>query len=298
MTETEKLKEQIQRLFRMDLVAIASAEAMDGEPDGKRPCDLLPGAKSVIVFGRKQIHGTVDTMKLKFESGKNAAANSYKAYGAEQAPNLLMINAAYELSRYIEKNYGAVAAAVPCGSLGIQNCIPQDPTLPKTSGGYKMNLPFNISKAAELAGLGELGWNGFFLTVKYGPRIMLGAILTTLALDCDTPYTGPKLCEPEKCGICIRKCPVSAIPEPGSGRSEINANRCTAASCGLRRKFGKTDLLTSEDPSDDELRTALERVSRDFPDHLRKSGCDLCAIYCPVGNEAAAVRKNGGLSHE
>ena len=36
--------------YDLDLVGIASADALSDEPEGHRPSDLLPGAKSIIVF--------------------------------------------------------------------------------------------------------------------------------------------------------------------------------------------------------------------------------------------------------
>ncbi len=282
MTATQELKRRIADRFGMTMVGIAPASAFDGEPVGKRPGDLLPGAKSVIVFGRRLINGSVQTVFRKYEDGKKSAFASYQAYASDLAPNMLLIYHTFEISRFLERTYSAVAMPLPCGSAGMQNCIPEDTELPRAAGGHKIDLPFDIGKAAVAAGLGEMGWNDFVLTPEYGPRIQFGAVITTMELDCDKPL-GIKLCEPEKCGICARKCPTKAIPEPGSGSREINANRCMVASCGLTSKFGRRDVIKSDDPTDEELKAAIRRAGKDFPDHLRKNNCDLCLAYCPVG---------------
>ena len=268
----------------MSVVGIADASLMENEPAGRRPSDLLPGCKSIVVFGQRMIMGTAAMALRKFEDGVSAASGSYHAYGIEQAPNLLLISASYEFSNWMEKEFNTVAAALPCGGIGLQNCQPLDPTLPRVYGGLKQRLPFNTGKAAELAGLGQMGYHGFFLTPDFGPRIILGALLTTLELDCDAPYAGAKLCDPAVCKVCVEKCPTHAIPEFGSGKG-ISANRCMLASCGFKAGFGFRSSVKSDDPTDDEIRMAVKMVGKEFPDHLQKSSCDLCAIYCPVGQQ-------------
>ncbi|MBO5976772.1 MAG: hypothetical protein J6P94_06320, partial [Oscillospiraceae bacterium] len=59
MTNSVSIKEYIKTKFDMDLVGIAKASALAVEPAGHRPTDLLPGAKSIIVFGRALADGAV-----------------------------------------------------------------------------------------------------------------------------------------------------------------------------------------------------------------------------------------------
>lgn len=282
MTRTQEIKRIIADRFSMNLVGIAPASAFNDTANGLDTKQLLPGAKSVIVYGRRLINGSVDTIFRKYEDGVKSAFASYQAYGSDLAPNMLLIYHSFEISRFLERTFSAVAMPLPCGSASVQNCIPENPELPRVAGGHKIDLPFDINKAAVIAGLGEIGLNGFVLTEEFGPRIQFGAVITTLELDYDKPFD-KKLCQPEKCGICIKKCPTNAIPSPESGASEINANRCMAASCGLIAGFGRREILKTADPTDEELKAALKRVAKDFPDHLRKNNCDLCMAFCPVG---------------
>lgn len=285
MTTTQEIKRVIADRFSMNLVGIAPASAFkDGE--GLSPSELLPGAKSVIVFGRRLINGSVNTIFRKYEDGVKNAFASYQAYGSDLAPNMLLIYHTFEISRYLERTYATIAMPLPCGSAGIQNCIPEDPELPRVAGGHKIDLPFDINRAAVYAGLGEIGWNGFVITPEFGPRIQFGAIITTIELDYDKPFE-KKLCEPETCGICIKKCPMNAIPSPDSSQPEINANRCMVASCGFTAKFGRRDIIKNENPTVEELKEAIRRTGKDFPDHLRKNYCDMCMAYCPVGSGCA-----------
>ena len=66
---------------------------------------------------------------------------------------------------------------------------------------YGQGMPLDIWQAAWAAGLGEFGWSSRFLTPAYGPRQMLCAGVTTLALEPDPVYNGLPLCDPERCGV-------------------------------------------------------------------------------------------------
>ena len=59
MDHSNEIKSRLRTVHDMDLVGIAPASALANEPNGHRPTDLLPGAKSVIVFGRAFADGAV-----------------------------------------------------------------------------------------------------------------------------------------------------------------------------------------------------------------------------------------------
>ncbi|MFW9867914.1 MAG: 4Fe-4S binding protein [Candidatus Thorarchaeota archaeon] len=66
---------------------------------------------------------------------------------------------------------------------------------------------------AKIAGLGWQGHHGMIITPKYGPRMRIAAVLTSienLPFSIDNPHSWIEdWCK--KCGVCIRKCPTSAI---------------------------------------------------------------------------------------
>jgi len=75
----------------------------------------------------------------------------------------------------------------------------------------------NISlvRMAEITGLGKIGKNGLIFHSLYGPRLMLGGIVTTASLPTLTwPERDDTGC-PEDCFVCQDVCPVGAIDRIG-----------------------------------------------------------------------------------
>jgi epoxyqueuosine reductase QueG len=72
---------------------------------------------------------------------------------------------------------------------------------------YLMYTP----RAAEKAGLGEVGRAGLLVTPDYGMRVRIGIVTTDLPLIADPPvdYGIKKLCS--ICGLCAKHCPGRAI---------------------------------------------------------------------------------------
>ena len=79
MNATEKLKSYILDRCGLDAVGIAPASALADEPEGKRPEDILPGAKSIIVFLRAIPDGAVQAAFRAKEDGNADAFSSYAA---------------------------------------------------------------------------------------------------------------------------------------------------------------------------------------------------------------------------
>lgn len=68
---------------------------------------------------------------------------------------------------------------------------------------------------AEAVGIGKLGKNGLLFNSKYGPRLMLGGIVTTASLpETVWPSKAETGC-PENCFVCQEQCPVGAIDKQG-----------------------------------------------------------------------------------
>ena len=300
MNLSNKIRTYIKTKHDMDLVGIASAASLSGEPKGHRPEDLLPGARSIIVFGRSFADGALQSMFRAHEDNRMAAESSYAAYCDDLAPNILLVNDAYNICCYLEDSFGAVG--MPCPFNVQQSMIWDNAPGKYFADPYGQGMPLDISKAALAAGLGEYGWSNRFITPEYGPRQMLCAVITTLELTPDEPYDGPKLCDPEKCGICVEVCPTKAIPASCSscGRTvavegkqqevaDINANACTVAALGLRKQFqGRVpvpDLIMNNDPSDEELKDAFTKkpINGLSIEHYPRYFCERCLIYCPVG---------------
>ena len=75
---------------------------------------------------------------------------------------------------------------------------------------------------AEAAGLGQIGKNGLIFHPRYGPRLMLGGVVTTAALPGNAcPGHDLQGC-PDDCSVCRDVCPVKAISKTG----EVDRAKC------------------------------------------------------------------------
>jgi len=301
MEFSKTIKNYILNTLDMDLVGIAPASALDAEPRGHRPEDLLPGAKSIIVFGRALSDGAMQAMFRAHEDKKIQAQSAYAAYCDDLAPNFLLVNDCFKLACYIEDKFGAVAMPLPFNVQ--QSMVPEKYPGKYFADPYGQGMPLDIWKAAMAAGIGEFGWSNRFVTKKYGPRQMLTAVLTTLELEPDGAYAGEPICLGESCGICAKVCPTGAIPGRCSGScavkavegrsvevAKIDPAACTVAALGMRKEFqGRVpvpDLIMHNEPGDDELVEAFEKkpVNGLSIEHFPRYFCERCLIYCPLGN--------------
>ena len=102
----------------------------------------------------------------------------------------------------IEKKGGV---AVP-----VYGCFPYDIKGKGDFWGY-----LSLVRMAEEAGIGKMGKNGLLFNSKYGPRLLLGGIITTAKLpSAVSPKKDEKGC-PRDCFACQEQCPVKAIDKSG-----------------------------------------------------------------------------------
>jgi ferredoxin len=97
---------------------------------------------------------------------------------------------------------------------------------PHDTGGETIAIHYGVE-----AGLGQLGLNGQLLTPAAGSRVRLTVITT----DAELVHSGPvdygihAICD--ACQVCVRRCPVGAIPKRrsehrGIMKSKLNTERC------------------------------------------------------------------------
>lgn len=274
----------------MDLCGVASVDRFAESPEGRHPCDILPGCKSVIVVGVRLLDGIVQVNFRTFEDGRRDLKGLYGTYGYAFLPNFELTYAVYGLSQFIERKTGAITT--PCS------------TGPMTNG-----LQLSIRHAAVAAGLAEFGWMSIVLTPEFGPRNRFGVVLTQLELEPDPLYSGEPLCVPEKCGICVKVCPAGALTPVGSeerhrcsigGRryeyGKTNWEKCQIGTLALRKETGgKEDYIDTWDPTPQQILEAQQRmpINEGGLQHHTSHNCGACLSYCPVGNWADKFRKTG-----
>lgn len=182
----------------LDMVGVASmAGYRDVEPQWN-PLSILPKAKSVIVFAK-------------------SIPRSYFR-GIEEGALWMRVNrylpprSAYYLCRIFEDND---FLAVPCSPLAQERW--PDGVVVK-EGKPAPNVMPDINYAAQLAGLGEIGYNGTFLTPQFGVRQSLGMCFTEAEIEPDEPFESGRLCAREDCLACVKGCPAGALSADATTR--------------------------------------------------------------------------------
>ena len=292
-TEIKTELKELTRKLGMDMCGIASPDRFNNAPKGRHPCDILPGCKSIIVVGVRLLDGAVQVNFRAFEDGRRDLKGIYGTYGYTMLPNFELTYACYSVAQFIERKTGA--CSTPCS------------TGPMTNGAQ-----ISIRHSAVAAGLGEFGWHGLVMTPEFGPRNRFGVILTTLEIEPDPFYSGKKLCDPEKCGICTKVCPTCALSKYGDGTplsdnlgdyhfeyARIDRPKCQLATLAMTKELGgMDDYITSENPTEKEIWEAQSRmpVSEMGLQHHTSYNCGKCLSYCPAGNWVEKFKKTG-ISH-
>jgi epoxyqueuosine reductase len=173
------------------LIGFANADDFGDAPEGFRPTDIMPVAKSVIVLGKALTAGTV--------CSNNKAV--YTAQGETIVKDLDSL--ASQIAFFIEENGGS---AVP---------IPTDAPYFYWDEERKHGMGILSHRhAAVKAGLGVIGKNALLVTPQYGSRITLVTVLTDLNLVADS-FKNNNLCPPT-CRLCVDACPTKALSGNGS----------------------------------------------------------------------------------
>jgi epoxyqueuosine reductase QueG len=191
----KEIVEEIISLFTQNnipIFGITSVNSLQSEPSGYQPSNMLDSAKSILCLGVPVPKGIFKCQERSEWMYWRAASIYYRNIDA-----VLM-----RVCSIVEEK-GEVA--VP-----IYTCFPYDIKGKGDFWGY-----VSLVKMAEAVGIGEVGKNGLLFNFKYGPRLLLGGIVTTASLPAMAwPDKNVKGC-PEDCTICQKQCPVKAIDENG-----------------------------------------------------------------------------------
>lgn len=191
MDVTREKLERWARSVDLDMIGVASVEHYRNVEPQWNPLSILPTAKSIVVFAR------------------SVPRSSYR--GIEEGTLWMRVDRyltprpGYYLCRIFEDN-GFLA-------------VPSSPLAPERwpdgvvfkEGKPAPNVTPDIAAAAQLAGLGEIGWNGAFLTPRFGARQALGMLFTEARIEPDRPFAAGTLCPREACLACVKACPSKAL---------------------------------------------------------------------------------------
>ena len=199
--------------YDVDMVGVVAIESTSGTPLYESARALLPGAKSLVVFAAEVYAEVLDLVEPEKLMGEASARDLY-------APHLDYLNgrmnrAIYDLARSLRREG---YRAVPMPSVGT----PAD-------GRFQRGI-LSFKHAAEIAGLGRIGWSSLLVTPQFGPRVRLACLLTDAELEPSTPiFDSP--CN--GCGLCVERCPAGAISAPSAGQPyAINKFACCAYRAG------------------------------------------------------------------
>lgn len=147
----------------------------------KRPLEVMPEAKSLIVLGFVLWDESFNTVVVSAQTSDGKQIDVYSFYYD------IMEARAWRLSHWLLKEKG----------------IDSVPT-----------LEIQLKPAAMLAGLGFIGHNTQVITPEYGPRVRWVALLMNTELAPDEPFSRDlcaeqPLCQSEE--LCVRACPYQAI---------------------------------------------------------------------------------------
>ncbi|HJX22922.1 MAG TPA: hypothetical protein VJ574_00740 [Candidatus Bathyarchaeia archaeon] len=183
----------------ISLVGIASAKGWN-VTEGRRPRDVLPDAKSVIVMAIQMPDKVIEEASPEERRIVKKAREDELARVGTQIIGILA-----------ENGFKGVTAISP---------VYKTPESSKTSKSLSTDWEYmrgsiSLKHAAQLAGLGAVGKSSLLITPQYGPRVRLAAIITNAPLTPDKPLERDPC---GKCMVCEKVCIAKAINE---GRNNV-----------------------------------------------------------------------------
>ena len=193
----------------VDVFGVASIVGARETPLYQSATALLPGARSIVVVGMEVYQEVLDLVVPEKQVGEAAARDLYGPHLDYLSGRLN--SGIYDLARaYRRDGY----RALPLPSQGT----PSDARFLRGILSFK--------HAAELAGLGRIGWSSLLVTRQFGPRVRLACLLTDAEIE-PSPWLAENPCD--GCGKCVDPCPAGAEKPPATGQ-DYTVDRFACAS--------------------------------------------------------------------
>lgn len=225
---------------------------------------ILPSAKTAVVIACGHSRAALISMNLQVKQNDTLAT--------------------YEKVRSVCKELATVLEDRGFEAVAIPAFLPID----MSDGKYGMVGPIDLRKAAVEAGVGRYGKSGLVLVEGFGPRVRLGAVLTSAPLEPTKMKT--KMPCPSECNICLEGCPSKALL--GEGKVDKRACGRVIFKFGLRGMIKLVGEMTSVSP-EERSQMLKSYPFREIWQTLVCGNyyyCFECQALCPIGKEGRGKR--------
>ena len=225
---------------------------------------ILPSAKTAVVIACGHSRAALISMNLQVKQNDTLAT--------------------YEKVRTVCKELATVLEDKGFEAVAIPAFLPID----MSDGKYGMVGPIDLRKAAVEAGVGRYGKSGLVLFEEFGPRVRLGAVLTSAPLK-PTKMKTQMPC-PSECNICLEGCPSKALL--GEGKVDKRACGRVIFKFGLRGMIKLVGEMSSVSP-EERSQMLKSYPFREIWQTLVCGNyyyCFECQALCPIGKEGRGKR--------
>lgn len=219
--------------------------------------DILPSARSIVVIACGHSRAALESGNLQVKQNDTIAT--------------------YEKARDISKQLAMALEKQGYGAVAIPGFIPID----MSDENQGMVGAIDLRRAAVEAGIGSYGKSGLLLVKGFGPKVRLGAVLTTASLK-PTMKKNRFPC-PTDCQICILGCPSKALL--GGGQVDKRACGRLVFEFGLRGMTKFVGGMLNASP-EERVEMLKSRPFRDLWQTLVSGNyyyCFECQALCPIG---------------
>lgn len=229
-TEYSNIDKNVAQIFKKNNIGHFAPIALAGLPVEKQIRDIFGDVKSIYVFYLSHLTGFFNLKKRRAFSAAKSENTQYLDSVFLRSLKIIFNEVeriSFQISTYLE-SAGYESLPVPV------RCIPGEEDL----------LPLSLIHVARYAGLGGEGENKCLITPDYGPRIIMGAVITSFICEDHRPE---QIDPCRHCFKCADICPGGALTK---ARDKIYSwEKCTMCSlCELICPVGQTNQDSDDSP--------------------------------------------------